>query len=285
MTLHDYGQVCATFGLMFQGDEVCAAPSPRRCLSCATKHYGPARGPVTVVANAWSAARRSRGVAHFAAVSQAVATAVSLDGGTGWPRQAGVQAPVIPNFIADELVVDQIAPLQPDAPLLYVGTLSRNKGVDVLLEAYRSIAGAPELLLAGRADPDDQWSFPAGVRWLGEVPHAKVLDLLRCARAAVVPSVWPDPCPTVVLEAMAAGRPVVAAASGGIPDLVQDGVTGIVVRPGDAAALAAAIERVLSDDEASGGLGLAGRDRARDFTASAVVERIERMYADAAARQ
>lgn len=283
MTLHDYGQVCATFGLMYQGEQVCATPSPTRCTSCATTHYGPLRGPVTVAANAWSARRRSRGVAQFAAVSTAVSTAVSPDGGVPWPRHAGVQARVIPNFIADGFVADPIMAIPPDAPLLYVGALTRNKGVDALLDAYRSISGAPELLLAGRAEPDDRRRFPDGARWLGEVPYAEVRDLMNAARAVVVPSVWQDPCPTVVLEAMAVGRPVVAAASGGIPDLVQDGVTGILVRPGDAAALAGAIERVLGDDQAARAFGIAGRNRAREFTVSATVERIEHMYADAAA--
>jgi glycosyltransferase involved in cell wall biosynthesis len=108
--------------------------------------------------------------------------------------------------------------------------------------------------------------------------------LFRSARAVVVPSVWSDPCPTVVLEAMAAGRPVVAAASGGIVDMVVDGVTGVLVPPGDASALARAIDSVLNDPHRGRAFGAAGRNRAREFTVSAVVERIERMYAGAIAQ-
>ena len=92
-----------------------------------------------------------------------------------------------------------------------------------------------------------------------------------------------DACPTVVLEAMAAGRPVVASASGGIVDLVVDGVTGLLVAPGDVSALAQAISSVLRDPRAAQAFGAAGRDRAREFTVSAVVERIERLYASAIA--
>ena len=68
--------------------------------------------------------------------------------------------------------------------------------------------------MVGRTGTGESWDFPPGVQWLGEQPHAEVIKLFRSARAVVVPSVWSDPCPTVVLEAMAAGRPVAAAASG-----------------------------------------------------------------------
>jgi glycogen(starch) synthase len=87
-----------------------------------------------------------------------------------------------------------------------------------------------------------------------------------------------------VLEAMAAGRPVVAAASGGIVDMVVDGVTGVLVPPGDVPALARGIASVLSDPHCGRAFGVAGRNRAREFTVSAVVERIERMYVTAIAQ-
>jgi glycogen synthase len=96
----------------------------------------------------------------------------------------------------------------------------------------------------------------------------------------IVPSIWDDPCPTVVLEAMAAGRPVIASATGGIVDMVVDKVTGLLVAPGDASALAQAISSVLRDPQAAQAFGAAGRDRAREFTVSAVVERVERLYAN-----
>jgi glycogen(starch) synthase len=83
---------------------------------------------------------------------------------------------------------------------------------------------------------------------------------------------------------MAAGRPVVAAASGGIVDMVVDGVTGVLVPPGDVPALARGIDSVLSDPDRGRAFGAAGRDRAREFTVSTVVERIERMYVSAIAQ-
>jgi glycogen(starch) synthase len=282
MTLHDYSHVCATKRLMEHGERVCSGPSLGRCLSCSSALYGTAKGAVTVAANTLLARRRSHRVSRFAAVSSPVATAVARDSSI-WPYGAGLNAEVIPNFIPDEIVLDEIPPAQQDAPLLFVGDLTPDKGVPILLDAYRQLDCPPPLVLAGRPAPGSLWRFPDGVRWVGPLPHDEVLGLFRSARAVVVPSVWSDPCPTVVLEAMAAGRPVVAAASGGIVDMVVDGATGLLVPPGDVSALAHAIGTVLSDPQAAQSFGAAGRNRAREFTVSAVVERIERLYTSAIA--
>lgn len=281
MTLHDYSHICATKRLMERGRTRCPGPSPRRCLPCAATQYGAANGAVTLAANALSARRRARHITDAAAVSSAVAQAVAIPAGN-WLHSAALQARVIPNFIPDEIIVDDIAPIRSDAPLLFAGDLSRDKGVQVLLDAYAQLQCAPPLLLAGRSH--ENWDFPPGARWLGEVPHATVVELFHSARAVVVPSVWADPCPTVVLEAMAGGRPVVAAASGGILDMVVDGRTGFLVPPGDPTALAAALTALLNQPELAREFGVAGRDRAREFTVSAVVARIEAMYADAVQR-
>lgn len=280
MTLHDYSHICATKRLMEHGRKRCPGPAPRRCLSCAGDHYGRATGTVTLAANSLSARRRAAGISEVAAVSSAVARGVDIPPGQ-WLHSARLQPRVIPNFIPDEIVLDEIPPTAADAPLLFVGDLSPDKGVQVLLDAYARLESAPRLVLAGRSATPDAWAFPPGAEWTGPLPHEEVVALFRSARAVVVPSVWEDPCPTVVLEAMAAGRPVVGAASGGIVDMVVDGVTGLLVPPGDVAALAAALDSILRRPEAAETLGRAGRDRARQFTVSAVVERIEGMYLDA----
>jgi glycosyltransferase involved in cell wall biosynthesis len=97
----------------------------------------------------------------------------------------------------------------------------------------------------------------------------------------VVPSVVADACPTVVLEAMAAGRPVVATTSGGIVDLVVEGETGLLVRPGDAEALAGALDRIVREPHTAQAFGKAGWERSRQFTISALAGRVEQMYSDA----
>jgi glycogen(starch) synthase len=281
MTLHDYSHVCTTARLMEKGTQRCPGPSLARCLPCASSHFGAAKGPVIVAANTWSAWQRSRRVTRVAAVSAAVANAVKVDDSPRWLSGAGLDAEVIPNFVPDEIILEEIPPTSPDAPLLFVGDLVPDKGVHVLLDAYRLLDDPPPLMLAGRPTPELAEMIPKGVQLAGALPHEDVLRLFRSARAVVVPSVVADACPTVVLEAMAAGRPVVAAASGGIVDIVVDRVTGLLVPPGDAWALAQAIVAILKDPQTARKFGLAGRDRAREFSVSAVVERIERMYVDA----
>ncbi len=98
--------------------------------------------------------------------------------------------------------------------------------------------------------------------------------------AAVVPSVWPEPFGAVALEAMAAGRPVVASAVGGLAELVVDGTTGIHVPPGDVPALRNALERIVADAPLRARLGAAGRERAEAYSLDVVVGAWEQVFRD-----
>jgi glycosyltransferase involved in cell wall biosynthesis len=109
-------------------------------------------------------------------------------------------------------------------------------------------------------------------------PRRSVLWAWRRCLLAIVPSVWREPFGTVVIEAMAMGKPVIASRIGGMPDLIADGETGVLVPPGDAAALRAAIDRLLVDGETRERLGRAAAQRVPRFHVSAVVPRIERVY-------
>ena len=104
--------------------------------------------------------------------------------------------------------------------------------------------------------------------------------LLAAADVCVLPA-EAEACGRVLLEAMAMAKPVVATASGGTPEIVQDGVTGILVPPGDAGAVAAALENLLRDPGRAGSMGAAGRDRAvAHFTIEAHAENTMRAYAE-----
>ncbi|MCW2496972.1 glycosyltransferase family 4 protein [Jatrophihabitans sp.] len=272
-TLHDYSHVCAIKRYMRDGAE-CAGPSVRRCATCASGHYGLGGIPIAA-ANRLARGRRNAAVSEFLAVSSAVALRNQLAEGST-PFQ------VIPNFIPDAILEDADAiagPARAQDPLVFVGDLSRDKGVDVLLAAYARLADPPPLLLAGRV-ADAELTLPPGARVLAELSHPAVLALMRTARCVVVPSVWPDPCPTVVLEAMALGRPVLAAASGGILDMVEHGRTGYLVPPGDAAALTAGLRGVIADPVRAHRVGLAGREAVVAFTDGRVVPLIESVYRD-----
>jgi glycosyltransferase involved in cell wall biosynthesis len=157
-----------------------------------------------------------------------------------------------------------------EAPLVgFVGRLTRDKGVSELYEAHkflrREFPGL-KLLFVGDYEGEDPLPFglqqeiaadPSVIR-LGWVDDASdfyhVIDLLA------LPS-HREGFPNVVLEAQAAGRPVVAAKATGTKDAIQHGLTGLLVSPGDAMALAAAIGSLLRDPAAAAALGAAGRSR------------------------
>ena len=90
-------------------------------------------------------------------------------------------------------------------------------------------------MLIGTRWPETPATFPAGVTVLSDVPHGVVMAAWERSLFGVAPSVWPDPLPGVVREAMTRGRAVVATAVGGNPDMIDDGVSGLLVPPGDAA--------------------------------------------------
>lgn len=154
--------------------------------------------------------------------------------------------------------------------LLFVGRLRIRKGVEVLLESLgelrRRYPGA-RLLIAGdgehRAALERKAAGlalgPAAV-FLGRCDAPRVRGLLGGAAALVVPSTY-EGMPLVVLEAMEAGVPVVASRVSGIPEVVEDGVTGWLVPPEDPEALAATLARVLDDPDEARRRGEAGRRR------------------------
>jgi glycosyltransferase involved in cell wall biosynthesis len=124
---------------------------------------------------------------------------------------------------------------------------------------------------------------PGRIRFLGRLTKAALVGLLGAAAAVVVPSRWWENQPMSVLEAMAAGAPVVAAAVGGIPELIDDGVDGRLVPPNDVAALAAALTRIGTDPVYADRIGRAGAERVRRANAPAEhVEALAGIYRDAA---
>ena len=265
----------------------CAGPSVTRCLPCATANYGPAVGPLTAAATALMRPWKNRAVDHVVCVSNAVAS------GNRIPR--GPNTSVIPNFVPDEVVLGRTPPedraedipagLPKEEFLLFVGELSRDKGLPTLLRAYESLGRKrPPLLLIGRRTPDTPTHFPDGAQTCAEWPHDHVMAAFRRCLFAVLPSICLDACPTTVLEAMASGRPVVATTTGGITDMIVDGENGFLVPPGDEYQLAEAIAQLLNDSDLRARLAAGAQERVQRFTSSAVVERLEAVYTRVAPR-
>lgn len=155
----------------------------------------------------------------------------------------------------------------PERPVaLFVGVLQRYKAVDVLAEAWRRAAPRlPEatLRIVGRGPQRDivrelMLEHPDQTRWDDRLTTPEVARALDEATVLVLPS-RSEGLGRVVVEAFCRGRGVVGSRVGGIPDIVDDGATGILVPPGDAAALADALVRVLSDRTLAERLGVEGR--------------------------
>jgi len=283
VTLHDFSLVCARKDNMRLARVDCSGPGIAKCLRCGTDKFGFGKGVATVVGT-FAMGSFERTVAdRFIAVSRSVLEGNGLD-------SVGDRASIIPNFIPDDDTGQQSVPPTglPEEPfLLYVGGISHVKGVPVLLRAYAGLEDAPPLVLIGyRGEETDRIirDLPPRATYLSSQPRGAVLEAWRRSSLGIVPSICRDACPTVVLEAMAAGRPIVASRIGGIPDLIEDEVNGLLVTPNDAAELRAAISRVICDRALADRLAAAGRDRIQRFTASAVVPQIEQVYRDAMAR-
>ncbi|MFJ8196487.1 glycogen synthase [Streptomyces sp. NPDC096152] len=187
--------------------------------------------------------------------------------------------------------------LDPHRPyVLFVGRITRQKGVPHLLRAVRGIDPAAQVVLcAGAPDtPEIEREFRQlyqelsrireGVFWIPQMlPRPDVIQLLTHAAVFVCPSVY-EPLGIVNLEAMACGTPVVASRVGGIPEVVEDDRTGVLVAVDDdeeefEAGLARALDRVLGDPESARRMGEAGRERAvEEFGWDAVARRTARLY-------
>jgi len=289
LTLHDFSHVCATKRLMRMGSAACEGPSITRCLPCATALYGPVVGPASAAATALMRPWKNRAIDHVVCVSNAVAIGSRI--------QRGPNASVIPNFVLDEVVLDRsgdaaegraegTAPGLPEEEfLLFVGELSEDKGLPGLLRAYESLSGrCPPLLLVGGRTADTPTHFPDGVQVCGQWPHDHAMAAFRRCLFSVLPSTCLDACPTTVLEAMASGRPVIATRVGGIVDMIVDGDSGLLVPPGDEDELGEAMARLLNDADLRARVAAGAQERVQRFTASAVVERLEAVYARVAPR-
>ena len=155
-----------------------------------------------------------------------------------------------------------------------VSVLREGKGVEVLLRAFEKIDDA-WLLIIGDGPKREEWQRLASndrIRWAGF--RRDVHELLPGCDLFVHAS-FEDAFPTVLLEAMAAGLPVVASRVGGIPEITDE----VLVPPGDAEALAHAMRELLDDDEHRRSMGEAARTHARErFSTAAWIARLEEIY-------
>jgi starch synthase len=177
--------------------------------------------------------------------------------------------------------------------VIFVGRITRQKGLPVLLRAAAMLDPSAQLVLcAGAADTAELRgevsdlvaglrASRSGVIWIPDMlPRPEIVQLLTHALAFVCPSVY-EPLGIVNLEAMACGTAVVASRVGGIPEVVDGGVTGLLVPPDDPASLADALNALLRDPGRAEAFGLAGRERAvTSFSWDSVAARTVALYSE-----
>ncbi len=191
-------------------------------------------------------------------------------------RVGGVPTAEFAAFMDLEPFLERGPASLPERPVvLFVGVLERYKAVDVLADAWRLAAlRVPDatLHLVGRGTLRDVperlvADLPAQTRWTESLPTPDVARALDDASVLVLPS-RSEGLGRVVVEAFCRGRGVVGSRVGGIPDLVEDGVTGVLVAPADVHALADALVRVLADREYAERLGTAAREAVQPWLAT-----------------
>ena len=149
-----------------------------------------------------------------------------------------------------------------DGFFLFLGRLSYEKGLAVLGDATNLLGPRQRVVVQGDGPmrPSLEARYPH-LQFVGHLDGDQRFDLARRAAAIVVPSIWYENCPMTVLEAMAMAKPVIASSIGGIPELLRNGTEGLLVPPGNAPALASAIEGLAMAPERRRELGRQARDR------------------------
>lgn len=185
-----------------------------------------------------------------------------------------------------------------DSPLqvVFLGEIGERKGAFTLIAAWAKLAteptvlGGARLLMAGDRQVDRARAMVAehgiarSVTVRGWLTSAEVADLLARSDILVLPS-RSEGQPMAVLEAMANGVAVIAGNSGGIPEMIEDGRSGLLVPPDDVDALSAALRRLVNDGELRRSLAEAGRDRVRsEFDLDVVWRRFDKLYREVAGR-
>lgn len=273
LTAHDYGLICQLRTLQRYDGANCSGPKRNPCVRCGASSTGAATTALMTPGTALG--RRLMRPDAVVAVSSAVGNALA----------PYVHAPihVVPNFVGDDFVA--AASRNPAAPtgngyVMYAGAGGEHKGVPDLLAVWRRPdRPAAELLLALTHPLDTE--LPEGVRTV-TLARNDMAAAWSGASLAVVPSRWPDPCPTVAMEALTSGVPVIATNVGGLPDIVRDGVDGVLVPPRDPAALHQAIGALLTDHRRRDEMAAAALAGAGRLRCGVVVDALESIYTELA---
>jgi glycosyltransferase involved in cell wall biosynthesis len=239
-SIHNYRPVCPSANL-FRDGRNCTDCVGRRFAVPAIVHacYRESRGGSAIVATMLTVGRAARAweraVDRFIAPSRTVADTLA---GPAIPHNRIV---VKPNFVGADPVAGPGG--ERDDTYLYAGRMAPEKGIGTITAAWRLLGESlATCRFAGSGPLADELAASAGADGrlipLGTLDRPGLFAELRRARALIFPSIWREPFGLTIVEAFASGTPVIAARFGAPADIVDDGVTGLFFRPGDAADLA-----------------------------------------------
>jgi glycosyltransferase involved in cell wall biosynthesis len=291
-TLHDYKLICPAYHFYTEKNGICEKCQGGRQWRCLTNRC--TRGSLAMDALyavdglvQWRTGALRDAIARFVGPCRFI---VEKFAEHGFPRD---KLRYVPNFFesADDAPTSpvEVAAIRQahGRHILYFGRLSPEKGIDVLIDAAAA-AGAPLVIVGDgpkRGDLDAQArATGAPCTFAGHLKGAQLWAHVEAATAVALPSVWYEIAPKSVLEAQARGRPIVTTAIGGLPEMVEDGVTGLLAPPADRAGLAEALRRMLAmGDSALAAMGAAGRQRARkNFTRERYYREMTQVYGELA---
>jgi len=222
-------------------------------------------------------------------LERAASVIVATDSRRSWVRSIcrNANAVAVPNPVAP--IEAAPAPEQRNM-ILFLGKLKQSKGIFDLLQAVAALrAGIPDVRLVCAGDGEriavarhaERLGIADAVKFTGWVGPSGKRALLESAAVFALPS-YDEALPLSLLEAMSAGVPVVVSPVGGIPEVVVDGVSGLLVAPGDVATLERLLRRMLIDRAAAAAIGAAGRKSAQlRFSPERAVPKLEEIYASA----
>jgi glycosyltransferase involved in cell wall biosynthesis len=285
LTLHDWKIACPAYTLFTEG-----APC-RRCVNGSVANAvvhrclkGSALASGLAAAEAGLARHRNTygKIQRFIAPSR-FATHVARMGGVELRRIT-----YVPNFLTDAELAAKPGTALRAPSLLYAGRLDATKGIRELLEAFTLLESGATLRIAGDGELEHEVRAAAErddrIEYVGRLERAELIAELDRARAVVLPAIWEDNGPLVILEAQARGAALIVTDRGGPPEFVRHEESGLVASAGDVAALAAAMRRLVEDAELARRFGRRGReDVESEHNAVRHYERLMDVYSQAIA--
>jgi len=282
-TLHDYALISANFSLYAHGGICTHGKFGRydqylwhRCIKNSV-----AASALAMIDQWWHARRRiyERNVSVFISPSRFLRDLV-LD----WTGE-DLDIRVLPNFLAEKNLT--IVPNKGNY-VLYLGRLSAEKGVDLLLQAVAGTNIRVKIVGTGPEEKKlrelaEQLGL-ANIEWLGFKDGTELQTLIAQAQALVVPSKWYENCPLVALEALAAGTPVIGARIGGIPELIQDGQTGYLFSPNRPAELRDKLKLIMTHPATTEAMSRQARVEAAKYSIDRYYQQLKTIYETARGR-